>query len=448
MRTLVARYVSCAAAAFGLVACSGVATPPDNGPTVQVAQASAVRVAATSVSPDALSAAVTANNAFALDLYLRVSQEARSTNLMTSPASASLALTMAYAGAAGQTAAEMASALHLGAAAGQMIFDGQNALSQTIASRGMAALAGAPDAGPPGPRASDYDLRLVNALWGDKSVTWAPSFLNTLATSYGAGVYLLDFMGHVDQARLAINDWVRLQTTDKIVDLLPAGSIDPTTVLVLVNAFHLKFPWATPFDPANTLPGPFTLSGGSTVSPRFMNETTELFYEDDGQAQVVWLPLANNQISVAVALPHAGMDLAAYEASLTASSALLVAPKSTATVMLSIPKAAFTSKTYSLKTALQAMGMVEAFGPMADFSGMGTGLHLSNVFQKAMISMQETGVEASAATGVIGAHKSSSASPPVSMVVNRPYVVSIVDASGAVLVLGHIVDPTDAGSSP
>ena len=440
MRTLVACCASCAAA-FALVACSGAATPPDDGPTVQVAQATATRVAAASISPDALSAAVTANNAFALDLYSRVSQDAPSTNVMTSPASASLALTMAYAGAAGETAAEMASALHLGAAAGPMIFDGQNALSQTIASRGMAALAGAPDAG-----ASNYDLRLVNALWGDKRVAWAPSFLNTLATSYGAGVYLLDFMGHAEQARLAINDWVRVQTTDKIVDLLPAGSIDPSTVLVLVNAFHLKFPWATPFNPANTLPAAFTLSDGSTVSPRFMNETTELAYVDDGQAQVAWLPLANNQISVAVALPHAGVDLATYEASLTATSALLVAPASTATVMLSIPKATFTSKTYSLMKALEAMGMVEAFGPTADFSGMGTGLYLSNVFQKAMISMQETGVEASAATGVIGERMSASVSPPVSMVVNRPYVVSIVDATGTVLVLGHIVDPTDAGS--
>jgi len=443
----IVRLSSCVAV-LALSGCSGVATPVDNGPTVQVAQATAARVPASSISPQSLSAAVTANNAFALDLYSRVSADAQSSNLMTSPASASLALTMTYAGAAGQTATEMAAALHLGAAAGQTIFDGQNALSQAIASRGRAALAAKQDAGQTAGSASDYDLRVVNAVWGDKTVPWAMPFLNTLATSYGAGVYLQDFIGHAEQARLAINDWVRLQTSDKIKDLLPAGSIDPSTLIVLVNAFHLKFPWATPFDPSVTAPGTFALTDGTMVSPSFMNQTTQISYVDDGQAQVAWLPLSNNQISVVVALPHAGVNIATYEGSLTATSAALVQPRSSALVALSIPKATFTSKTFSLVKALEEMGMMQAFGAMADFSGMGTGLYLSNVFQKATVSMQETGVEASAATAVIGGNTSGSgsATPPVSMVVNRPYLVAIVDTTGAVLVLGHIMDPTDSGS--
>jgi serpin B len=440
-------------AALALVACSGVATPVDNGPTVQVAQASATRVPAASIAPQSLAAAVTANNAFALDLYARVSANSGSSNLMTSPLSASLALTMTYAGAAGQTASEMASALHLGAAAGQTIFDGQNALTQAIAMRGPAALAAAqaapPAGGPapqPSPKPSDYDLRVVNAVWGDKTVAWAGPFLNTLATSYGSGVYLQDFIGHAEQARLAINDWVRVQTSSRINNLLPQGSIDQTTRIVLVDAFHLKFPWATPFDPSATAAGTFTRSDGTTVSPSFMNQTTQIAYADDGQAQVAWLPLSNNQISVVIALPHAGVDLATYEQSLTAMSAAIVQPTSTALVALGIPKATFTSNTFSLAGALKAMGMMQAFGPTADFSGMGSGVYLSDVFQKAMISMQEAGVEAAAATGVVADATAAAASPPVPMIVDRPYLVGIVDATGAVLALGHIVDPTDSGS--
>jgi len=35
--------------------------------------------------------------------------------------------------------------------------------------------------------------------------------------------------------------------------------------------------------------------------------------------------------------------------------------------------------------------------------------------------------------------------PPV-VHLNKPFVISIVDRTGAVLFLGHVADPTDAGS--
>jgi serine protease inhibitor len=63
--------------------------------------------------------------------------------------------------------------------------------------------------------------------------------------------------------------------------------------------------------------------------------------------------------------------------------------------------------------------------------------------------MQEGGVEAAAATAVIvDLDAAVSAEPvnPVPMIVNRPYLVSIVDVpTGATLLLGQIEDPTDPG---
>ena len=66
-----------------------------------------------------------------------------------------------------------------------------------------------------------------------------------------------------------------------------------------------------------------------------------------------------------------------------------------------------------------------------------------------MFAMEETGVEAAAATAVIVARATGAPvdpPQPVPMVVDRPYLLSIVDVtSGAVLMLGHIQDPTVAG---
>jgi serpin B len=128
-------------------------------------------------------------------------------------------------------------------------------------------------------------------------------------------------------------------------------------------------------------------------------------------------------------------------------------PTGTQLVQLAVPRVSFTSPTFSLADALKTMGMPVAFDKEnADFQGLcvppdGGNLYISDVLQKAMIAMQETGVEAAAATAVIiGETDGVSGGPqpvPIPMTVNRPYVLSIVDVpTGALLFVGHIVDPT------
>jgi serpin B len=447
-----------AAAACSSSSDSTPGKPPGNtvtvdGQTITIARSNGERVAASSVSPAALRGAVDANNAFAVDLYSRLRANSESANLLTSPISASLALTMTYAGALGTTATQMATALHYGEAA-KTIFEGQNALSQALDSRGPAALAAdqkvAMEGGEPPPSASDYQLQVVNSVWGQKTYTWNAPFLKILNQDYGTGVYLEDFVNAFDPARQLINDWVAEETANRILNLLPEGSLDSDTRMVLVNAIHLKLPWVNTFDPSGTAPAKFTTAAGTTVSTPFMNQTTVLSYVDDGKAQIVGLPLSNNQLAVVIALPHG--DLATYEAGLVAGASAFSMPTGSANVVLSLPKVSFTSPTFSLAKALSAMGMPVAFNrDEADFKGLCSqppdhdNLYISDVLQKAMIAMQETGVEAAAATAVVVAGASIATEPPptVPMNVNRPYLVSIIDVpTGAVLFLGHITDPT------
>ena len=155
-----------------------------------------------------------------------------------------------------------------------------------------------------------------------------------------------------------------------------------------------------------------------------------------------------------IALPHG--DLATYESGLSSTSTPFqpLASASSAfvsLVSLSLPKVAFTSPTFSLATELQAMGMTDAFDmAAANFTRMCAhppdgNLYLHDVLQKAMLAMQENGVEAAAATAAI-VEATMAAENVVTMVVNRPFLVTIVDDTGAILFLGHIDDPTDTGS--
>jgi serpin B len=91
----------------------------------------------------------------------------------------------------------------------------------------------------------------------------------------------------------------------------------------------------------------------------------------------------------------------------------------------------------------------------ADFTGLcppplGSDLFVKDVLQKAAVSMQESGLEAAAATAVIIGVDSgasfSEAAAPILVVVDRPYLVTIVDVpTGAILLLGYVVDPTVSG---
>jgi|HubBroStandDraft_4_1064222.scaffolds.fasta_scaffold06884_5 serpin B len=435
---------------------TGYEAPGDAGADVvvgsaQVDQASVARDPTSSISNATLDAAVAANNAFGFDLYGQLMGDGGGGNVLISPLSASLALTMTYAGAQGQTATEMATVLHADLPDGGSIFDGQNALDQALTGRGSAAFAQAQNAGgEPAPVATDYQLQIANAVWGEETYPWSSGFLTTLARSYGSGVYLADFVNAPGQAVVAINDWVSTETAGKITNLLAPSDVDSSTAMVLVNALHVKFPWDSPFDPSATAPATFTRADGTTVSPSFMNQTTTLPYDDDGQAQIVALPLYADEEALVVILPHADTSLASYEATLVPGGVLPV-PGASSDVALSIPKLTLGGTTFPLTSALQALGMKHAFeAHVADFTGMcpppdGSNLYISFVLQQTTLAMQETGLEAAAATAV-GVATAAIAGPPpnpVSVVVNRPYLIAIVDVpTGAILFLGHVEDPT------
>jgi serpin B len=411
----------------------------------------------TAVAAD-VATAVDANNAFAIALYGQVSPTFSGGNGLTSPISASLALTMTYAGAQGTTATQMANVLHIPSRS-PSIFDAQNALTQALAGRAAAAYAAdektASEGGAKAPSQSDYALQVVNSVWGQKGDPWAPNFLTILAKSYGTGVYVLDIDSNPSSAEDAINSWVSTETAGKINPLLGPNAVNDLTQMVLVNAIHVKLPWQSPFDTSQTAPGAFTRGDGTKVQPDFMNQT---FGPDDGvsigyaataDGQFLSLPLSDNQLSVVFALPT--KDLSTLTSALTPDS--FNVPSTGATVILKLPKFSFTGPTFSLKAPLQALGMTEAFQSDADFNGMVTsplpgGLFIGDVFQKAMLDVAENGVEAAAATAVImqtGAAETD-AGTPITLTFDKPFVVSIVDSSGAILFLGQIDDPTASGS--
>ncbi|GAH14243.1 unnamed protein product, partial [marine sediment metagenome] len=113
-------------------------------------------------------------------------------------------------------------------------------------------------------KVDQYEIRVANALWGEKTYPFDPNYVKTISTHYdtGGGVFPVDFRTNFEAERLKINGWVEEQTNDLIKDALPKGSLNDLTRLVLTNAIYFKGDWSVPFKEENTKDSDFTLSGG------------------------------------------------------------------------------------------------------------------------------------------------------------------------------------------
>jgi serpin B len=383
------------------------------------------------VSDADLAELVRGNSAFAFDLY-QVLREGDG-NLFYSPHSISLALAMTYAGARGETEAQMANALQF-LLAQERLHPAFDALGGELASREEA---------PARQGGEGFRLHVVNTLWGQEGFEFLSQFLDLLADSYGAGLRRLDFASDPEEARLTINDWVSDQTEDRIEDLIAPGVIDALTRLVLTNAIYFNAAWANPFRPEATQDGPFYLLDGSEVTAPMMSKTASFAYTGGEGYQAIELRYVGGQLSMLILLPEAGA-FEAFEDTLDDDRvAAVLKDLGHQEVALTLPRFEFESG-FSLKDALADLGMPAAFTGAADFSGM-TGnrdLFISEVVHKAFVAVDEEGTEAAAATAVmmpLGA----APGQPVEFTIDRPFLFLIRDIeTGAILFVGRVLNPS------
>jgi len=401
------------------------------------------RITNPAVSPAEQAQLSAGNTAFAFDLYRTLAASDAGKNVFCSPYSISLALAMTYGGARGNTEAEMAKTLHFGLPQ-ERLHPAFDDLDLKLASRGQ----GAKDQD-----GGKFRLSIANSMWGIKGYPYLTPFLDVLAESYGAGLRVVDFVGDPESSRQAINQWVEQKTEEKIKELLPQGSIDDLTRLVLVNAIYFNAAWAVPFDKGATKDEAFHLADGSTVRSSMMTKVDELEYAKLADGQAVVMPYDGHQLSLVLLLPDEG-KLAAMESGLSSSTLdSILQGLSGAEVTLTLPKFDFEYGTKSLKAALQALGMKDAFDEdRADLTGMfdrsqtEKPLLIKDVLHKAFVKIDEAGTEAAAATAVvIGEPTASPVQPELPNVVvklDRPFLFLIRDdQTGAVLFVGRILNP-------
>lgn len=362
---------------------------------------------------------IESGNSFAFNMLKTLLPKEEEQEVFISPFSLQVAFSMLSNGAGGDTHKQIAATLGFEGYSAEDLNDTYNTL--------LPALFGADNS---------TKLHIANAMWYRPDFPVKSSFSQTLRNSYGATVDPLDFSS--PQALETVNSWAKDNTNGMIPEIL--DRTDPDWVYLLANALYFKGTWTTKFDVEKTKKEDFYCIDGKKVSMDFLHGEIpcKFAYDENLSAALCELPFGNKAFVLDILLPDNGIDFNKFVANLSDKEwdAITSNLREIEEEYVIIPKFDFTySGDKTILETLKELGIVDAFGGKADFSGISeSATYVSDVIHKARIKMDEKGAEAAAVT-VIGAKEY--AAPLNEFFADHPFVFAIRETSTkAILFLG------------
>ncbi|NWI97682.1 SPB10 protein, partial [Pitta sordida] len=399
---------------------------------------------------------------FTVDLFNKLNETNKGKNIFFSPWSISAALALTYLGAKGNTATEMAEVLHFtqgaGAEASSSVarpsrgrpkrrkMDPENKQGADIHS-GFKALLTAFNK----PRSS-YSLRSANRIYVERTFLLMPTYIQLSKSYYKAEPQKVNFKTAPEQSGKEINAWVEKQTEGKIKNLLNARDVTSSTKLILVNAIYFKAEWEVKFQGGNTDLQPFRLTKNKTkpINMMYMRNAFPVLIMQTMNFKMIELPYVKHELSMFILLPDdikdntTGLEQLERELTYEKLSEWTDSKKMTKTLVdLYLPKFKLEER-HDLSDNLVRMGMHSAFSANADFSGMveKEAVHISKVFHKSFVAVDEKGTEAAAATAVTV--ELTSAQHVLTFKVDHPFFFFIRhNTSKSILFFGKFCSPLE-----
>jgi serine protease inhibitor len=362
------------------------------------------------------------NADFAFKLFAKTARD-NTQNIVVSPFSVFQALSMVTNGAGGETRKQMAAVLGVSSDK----FDALNSRNQDL----MNTLN----------KNDKVKMQVANAIYCDREFTVKPSFVSLCKKNYFAEASSLDFRD--PKTVTVINNWCSEKTHGKIPKIVE--KLTASDRMILLNSIYFKGGWETPFEASATVKKPFHPLTGDAKPVLMMSLTRRFTYLAEKDFQAVALPYAGQHQWMYIFLPAKGVDFTAFKTRFTkANWDKWINACGSELVNLEMPKYTV-NYSVELKDSLESMGMVSAFTPRADFTGIAAGgnLFIGKVTHKTFMDVNEEGTEAAAVTSV---GMVTSCAPvrrePVKFHVDRPFVTALYDSdTQEVLFLGSVVSP-------
>jgi serpin B len=328
-------------------------------------------------------------------------------NVIVSPYSAGVALSMLAEGAEGETKAEILKAVN--AVDFKSLDLHADSLVKVVSS---------------------------NSIWLREGFKVKPAYTELVQNEYEAKVSTLDFSS--PEAVSTINNWCSEKTEGLIPDIIK--ELSPSDVMYLLNALYFKAPWDL-FKKELTAEGKFYGSKGQS-DVMFMNASATLPYVQYEGCQMVEIPYADGKYSMTIVVPGGEVDIPTLldylgEPIYYSAKSIMKERK----VALALPKFKIET-TMELNKALNSMGMRKAFGE-GDFSGITrSSVAVDKVVQKCYVEVSEEGTEAAAVTSIgVRLTAMRPTETPVVMKVDKPFFFMIKSIENDnVLFIGKVMN--------
>ena len=302
-----------------------------------------------------------------------------------------------------------------------------------------------------------FDLTIANRLWiqAARDANILPEFEQLLEKQYLSSTEEIDFMRKGPESAQRINDWVSLQTWDRIKQIVSPDDFNSLTRFVAVNAVFFQGRWRDPFLPRKTQLKPFYDSDGKTqlgeVPMMSLSRGIYDIRKIDG-VTILRKPYVG-EASFFILLPPPGEgELEKLEASLSDANLRkwVTSTESELLTKLEIPKFELES-TFPLIDIMKQLGVKKLFDENgADFSGMVPSdsdwtqepLFVYLMRHKATLKVDEVGTVATAAGMGGGCFGGMIEPKPQEFVANRPFLFLIFDEkTSSLLFMGRYAGP-------
>ncbi|XP_058783177.1 serpin-ZX-like [Vicia villosa] len=383
----------------------------------------------------------------AIAKHLFSKDEYKEKNIVFSPLSLQIILSIIAVGSKGATQHQLLEFLH---------YDSTGKLKTLCSQLVSYVLADNSSAG--GPLVS-----FVNGVWVEQSSSLKPSFKKSVSTDFKAAIASVDFITKAREVAKEVNSWAEKETKGLIKNLLPPDAVDSLTRLIFANALYFKGAWCEEFDKSKTKDYDFYLLNGSSVKVPFMTSKDKQFISVFDGFKVLQLFYKEGEsykhkdrrsFSIYFYLPDAKDGLLALIEKVASESEFIEHTSPTDSVPVGDFKIPRFRISFDLETSsiLKELGVVLPFSEagggltkMVEESPMGKELYVSSIYHKSFIEVNERGTEAAAAScdAIFGCSMfRKPPPPPIDFVADHPFMFLIrEDCSGTILFVGQVLNP-------
>ena len=302
-----------------------------------------------------------------------------------------------------------------------------------------------------------YTLHTANSIWkNDTNFSFdslvQTKYLDVMKDLYGMENLSMDFV--TSNPKEQINSWVAEKTEDMIKELIK-DPIDVDVQNVLVNALYFSGKWDMEFEKRLTTHNvDFYGKNGTTKVDMMHNSEGDFKYLENSTLAVAEFPFEDGDMVMDVVLAKEDASTIEEFGKLSDKEKTelfqQVSNSKEENLNVSLPKFKMTYGTKNIKAQLQQMGIISAFDKdKAQIPGLkgdnSNNMYVSDVLHQSVIEVEEGGVKAAAATGIVIKETSEvNPSEVTNFNVNKPFVYVIRDTkTNIIYFVGQIEELTE-----